>query len=363
MGDVGVAANSGARMTEPTTEPTVPGAGGVHAHSVTLADIAQAAGISPSSASRALSGRGYVSAPARARVLAAAEQLGYVANASARALKQRRSLVVGVIVSDLGNQFYALLAAGIEETLRDAGYQMVLLSDNSEGRRELAGARAFVAMRAAGVIITPVGDEAATLLARHGIHVVEVDRRLARVPSDAVVLDNERGAVKATAHLLAQGHRRVGLLVANTDWTSDAGRLRGYRQAHEAAHVAVDEALIVPIGFHAPDAEERIAALLDLERPTAIFAANNQLAEHAWHVLRRRRLTIGGDVSLVGFDDVPWMAMVDPAITVVAQPTMEMGRRAARLLLRRLHDPDCALMTERLQPSLVVRGSTAPPVR
>jgi LacI family transcriptional regulator len=354
-------------VTEPLLDPpplleTLPGDGGVQAQPVTLADIARAAGTSPSSASRALSGRGYVSAESRERVLAAAERLGYVPNASARALKQRRSHVVGVVVSDLGNQFYARLAAGIEETLRDAGYQMFVLSDNSESLREVQGARAFLAMRAAGVIMTPVGYDAATLLARHGVHVVEVDRQLARTPCDAVVLDNELGAVQATAHLLEQGHRRVGLLVAKTDWTSDAGRLRGYRTAHEAAGVPVDERLIVPIGFHAPDAEERIAALFDQDAPTAVFAANNQLAEHAWHVLRRRRLSIPERVSLVAFDDVPWMEMVDPPITVVAQPTMEMGRRAARLLLRRLEDPECEPATERLQPSLLVRRSTAPPV-
>jgi LacI family transcriptional regulator len=125
--------------------------------------------------------------------------------------------------------------------------------------------------------------------------------------------------------------------------------------------VPTDERLIVRIAARAADTDARIAALLDIEAPTAIFAANNQLAEHAWHVLRRSQLNLPGDVSLVGFDDVPWMAMVSPPITVVAQPAVEMGRRAAALLLRRLADPGAAPSTERLQPSLVVRGSTAPP--
>jgi LacI family transcriptional regulator, galactose operon repressor len=328
---------------------------------VTLTDIAREAGTSPSTASRALSGRGYVSSDARRRLLAAADRLGYVPNASARTLKQRTSRVVGVVVSDLGNQFYALLAAGIEETLRAAHYQMVLVSDNSDSAQEIDGARTFLAMRAAGVIVTPVGSEAAGLLAGHGIHVVEVDRRLAGVTCDAVLLDNERGGRDATAHLLGLGHRRVALLVAKTDWTSDVGRLRGYRLAHEDAGVAVDERLIVPIEFHAPDAEPRIDALFDEEAPTAVFAANNPLAELAWRVLRRRGLTLAKDVSLVGFDDVPWMEMVEPGLTVVAQPTLEMGRRAAKLFLRRVEDPLCAPVVERLEPSLVVRRSTAPP--
>jgi DNA-binding LacI/PurR family transcriptional regulator len=113
----------------------------------------------------------------------------------------------------------------------------------------------------------------------------------------------------------------------------------------------------VKIGTHAPDVVRRIDALLDA-KPTAIFAANNQLAEQAWHVLRRRKLSIPRDISLVAFDDVPWMGMVQPAITAVAQPTFEMGRRAALLLLRRLEDPTCGRTVEVLEPRLVMRGST-----
>jgi LacI family transcriptional regulator len=328
---------------------------------VTLADVARAAGTSSSTASRALSGRGYVSPAVRARLLAVAEQLGYIPNASARTLKQQRSRVVGVVVSDLGNQFYARLAAGIEQALREADYQMLLLGDNSEGAEETAAARTFLAMRAAGVIMTPVGRDAAAMLTAQGVAVVEVDRRLAAVPCDAVVIDNERAARDATAHLLELGHRRVGLLVTETDWTSDAGRLRGYQLAHERAGAPLDERLVVRVPFHAPDAEERIAALLETAGPTGIFAANNLLAEQTWNVLRRRGLGLPEDVSLVGFDDVPWMEMVDPGITAVAQPTFEMGRRAAHLLLLRLEDPARGGTIEMLEPTLVVRGSTARP--
>src|SRR5204863_2130491 len=137
---------------------------------------------------------------------------------------QRTSRVVGVVVSDLGNQFYAGLVAGIEQTLRAHGYQMLLLGDNNEPHEELEGARTFIAMRAPGVILTPVGADASRLLARHGVAVVEVDRQLATVGCDAVVVDNEGGARAATRHLLELGHRRIGLLVIATDWTSDVRR-------------------------------------------------------------------------------------------------------------------------------------------
>jgi LacI family transcriptional regulator len=326
---------------------------------VTLADVARAAGTSASTASRALSGHGYVAADVRARLLKVADQLGYVPNLSARTLKQRKSRVVGVVVSDLGNQFYAALAAGIEQALREAGYQMLLLGDNSDGAEELAGARTFVAMRVPGVIMTPVSTAPAELLVQRGVPVVEVDRRLAESSCDAVVIDNERGAREAVEHLLAQGHARVALLVARTTLTTDAGRRAGYRAALAAADIEVEPGLVLELDSHAADTQGQIDGLLERERPTAIFAANNVLAEHAWRALRRRRLAIPRDVSLVAFDDVPWMEMVDPPITAVAQPAFEMGRRAALLLLRRIDDPSCGRTVEVLDPTLVVRGSTA----
>jgi DNA-binding LacI/PurR family transcriptional regulator len=241
---------------------------------------------------------------------------------------------------------------------------MVLLGDNSDPEEEVAGVRTFVAMRTPGVIMTPVGDAATRLLRSQGTAVVEVDRRLSTEPGDAVVIDNERGGREATMHLVGHGHRRIALLGVDTDWTTDAGRLKGYRTALRNAKIPYDRRLVASIPVRAPDTEARIEQLLDGAGPTAIFAANNALAEQAWRVLRRRGLRIPHDVSLVGFDDVPWMEMVDPPITVVDQPTLELGRSAARLVLRRLHGgPLLPPAVEVLQPRLVVRGSTGPPPR
>jgi DNA-binding LacI/PurR family transcriptional regulator len=193
-----------------------------------------------------------------------------------------------------------------------------------------------------------------------GVPVVEADRRMS-TSCDAVVIDNGRGARDAVAHLLELGHTRIALLVARTTWTTDAGRLDGYRAALAEAGLRVERKLVLKLATHAPDAEARIQALVEEQRPTAVFAANNVLAAEAWHVLRRLGRKIPQHVSLVAFDDVPWMEMVQPALTAVRQPAYEMGRRAALLLLRRLADPTCGRTIEVLQPELVVRGSTAPP--
>jgi LacI family transcriptional regulator len=332
---------------------------------VTLADLARAAGTSPSTASRAVSGRGYVSAAVRRRLMEAAEQLGYVPDASAQTLKQRTSRVIGVAVSDLRDPFYAQVAAGAEQTLRDVGYQVVLVTDNSEGDEEVAAARTFLALRAPGVIITPVGREATALLRTQGVAVVEVDRQLMPGKCDAVLLDNAQAASDAMAHLLALGHQRIGLLTVDTEWTSDAGRLHGYRAALRQAGLRFDPALLVKVAPHDSEdrVERRIRELLGRPGLTAIFAANNVLTVRAWHVLRRSGLRLPEDVSLVGFDDVAWMDMVTPGITAVAQPTVDLGWRAAQLLLRRMRDRALPPTAEQLDGKLVVRGSTGPPCR
>jgi LacI family transcriptional regulator len=329
----------------------------------TLADIARAAGTSLSTASRALSGRGYVAAAVRRRLFEVADELGYVPDASAQALKQRTSRTIGVVVCDLGDSFYAQAVAGIEQTLRNAGYQVVLVTDNKDGAQELAAARTFLTLRTPGVIIAPVGSEATTLLRLQGVSVVEIDRQLSPGECDAVVLDNRQAAIDAMSHVLALGHTRIGLLTVGTAWNSDAGRQDGYRLALERAGIPVDDELVSKVTPTESDSlvERRIRNLLGQQGLTAIFAANNVLTVRAWRVLRQVRLRIPEDLSLVGFDDAPWMDMVTPGITVVAQPAFDIGRRAASLLLRRVENRSLPPAVECLHGSLIVRGSTGPP--
>ncbi|HWM05119.1 MAG TPA: LacI family DNA-binding transcriptional regulator, partial [Actinophytocola sp.] len=216
---------------------------------VTIGDVAKAAGVSPSTASRALTGHGYAAATVKARVHAAAGELGYVPDDIARSLKRRTSRLVGVVISDLRNPFYADLAAGIEEVLGAAGYQMVLVNDDGDTDRELAGLRTLLAMRVPGTIVTPLSPAAGALLTEQGVRVVEVDRQMAASTCDAVLVDSEEGARVGTAHLLELGHRRVGFLVDELEWTTGVGRLAGYRKALREAKVRYDGKLVVRVGL------------------------------------------------------------------------------------------------------------------
>jgi LacI family transcriptional regulator len=326
----------------------------------TIGDVAKVAGVSPSTASRALTGHGYAAANVKTRVLAAATRLGYVPDDIARSLKRRTSRLVGVVISDLRNHFYADLAAGIEEVLGAAGYQMVLVNDDGDTDRELAGVRTLLAMRVPGTIVTPLSAAAGALLAGQGVRVVEVDRQMAGSRCDAVLVDSSHGAREATAHLLGLGHRRVGFLIDELEWTTGAGRLDGYRKALRDNKVRYDGKLVVRAGFGAGSAAAAAAELLDRQPDvTAIFAANNLMAEGVWQELQRRRMLVPKDVSLVAFDDQPWMTMVAPALSAVRQPVVELGAKAAELLLARMSgdltgDP----RTVWLQPAFVRRGST-----
>jgi LacI family transcriptional regulator len=255
----------------------------------------------------------------------------------ARSLKRRTSRLVGVVISNLRNQFYADLAAGIEQVLGEAGYQMVLVNDDGDRDRERQGARTLLAMRVPGAIVTPLSPEAGALLTAQGVRVVEVDRQMAQDQCDAVLVDSEHGARAATTHLLELGHRRIAFLIDELEWTTGAGRLAGYRAALRAAKVRYDPKLVVRAGFSAGNAATALAALLD-EQPdvTAVFAANNLVASETWQELRRRGSRVPQDVSVVAFDDLPWMSMVEPPVSAVSQPVVAMGARAAEVLVARL---------------------------
>lgn len=349
-GDVPTAAPGPPPATTPRRRPTIQ-------------DLAREGGVSASTASRALSGRGYVSAPVRDRVLAAAAQIGYVPDANARSLRSRSSTAVGVLISDLRNSFYAHLAAGIEQQLRASGYHAIVVNSDGREQDEVEGARTFMAMRVSGAILTPVSDQAVRMLLGDGIPVVQADRRVDELPSDSVLSDNARGAREMTQHLVDLGHQRIALLLDETAWTTGKGRLAGFRSAMRRAKIPVDRDLIIGTSFDVESARAAVHALLD-RRPdvTALFAANNMLAEAACQVLQERGLRSPDDVSLVAYDDVAWMTMVSPQVTTVDQHTEEFGQACARLLVDRLTgrlpaDP----VTRLIEPSLLIRGSSGAP--
>ena len=328
----------------------------------TLKDVARAAGVSQSTTSRALNGQGYVAPAVRERVRAAAEELGYVPSVAARSLRQQVSRSIGVLVSDVRLGFYADLALGVAARAAAHGYTMMLVDDRGSARDELGAARAFVATRAAGVVVAAVSAAVPSYLLAQQIPLVEVERQFLPGASDAVVVDNRRVAREVTERLLALGHRRIALLVDETVWTTGSERIAGHRDALAAAGLPDPPELLVRVHW---DVEKARLATLELlaraDRPTAVVAADDVLAEGMWRAVLDRGLRVPEDVSLVSFDDARWMDLVQPGVTAVTQDVPALAAAAVDRLLGRIERPDEEPQTVTLSAGILSRGSTAVP--
>ncbi len=327
----------------------------------TVHDVARAAGVSASTVSRALHGRGYASPEVRAAVVEAARSIGYVANANARSLRARTSQAIGVLLSDLRNAYYAELAAGIEAELAGVGLHMMLVNDDGDVEKEIAAVASFAALRVAGVIVTPVSERIVRELTERGMPMVCADRRAGRRLTDVVMSDNRAGGRTLTSHLIERGHRRIAIVLDEQRWSSGAGRLAGYYDALSEAGIEPDDAIVRLTHRDADAARDTTHELLRSHPDiTAVVAINNVLAQGAFTALRTAGIRIGADVALAAFDEVAWMPMVQPGVTTLDQRPFEIGRRAAALLLRRIGaDGVRATPVEDLvTPSLLVRQST-----
>ena len=331
---------------------------------VTIKEVAARAGVSWATASRALSGAGYASPETRRRVQQAAVELGYKPHASARSLKLRRTNIVGLMIADIVNPFYSYLADGLLDCAKRLGYHVMLCATDEDPAMEREYLEVLMENRVDGIVAVPTGDnlglwrEALDL----GVRLVLVDREIAGLgEADVVLVDNEKGAHEATAHLLHLGHRRIGIVTGPTSTTTGNGRLQGYYQAFRAANVPIDDHLVQIGDFKRESGFQGAQRLLSLDDPpTAVFAANNVLGEAALFAIRERGLRIPEDISFIHFDDVPWASLTHPRMSVVAQPAYSLGFVGMERLVQRLREGQEAAhppIRTVLQPELVIRES------
>jgi len=331
----------------------------------TIAHVAATAGVAVATAARVLSGRGYASASARAKVIAAADQIGYVPNVIARSLRLQKSNAIGLLIADVENAFYSSIAKHVEAVATAAGHSIILSNSNDDPAKEREYLELLEGIRVAGVILTPTGGNRRRLeqMQRDGITIVQVDREVQHLSADLVIVDNERGAYEAVSALIDAGHSRIGLLAGRPQVITGSGRSEGYVRALRDRGLRADPELMRGSSFRRDHAVEEARALLALDPPvTAIFAANNVLAEGCMLALKEAGLRVPEDVSLVAFDDVEWMRMLDRGITAVRQPVIDIAQTAAKMMVRRLSGEErggAATVTFRAE--LVLRDSIAPP--
>jgi LacI family transcriptional regulator len=335
---------------------------------ITIKDVAKEAGVSLATTSRVLSGRGYSSEESRRKVHQAVRRLGYTPNDLARKLKQTRTDTIGLMITDIINPFYAFLASGVLDYARKLGYHVIVCATDEEPELEREYLNVLMKQRAAGVIAVPTGEniEHWQKAIKLGTKVVFVDREIEGLSeNDVILVDNEQGASQATEHLINFGHQRIGIITGPLSTTTGRGRLEGYLKALQKHDLPVCEELIQVVSFKGESGIRAASALLELPNPpTAIFAANNALAEATIHVLRERHIRIPADISLVIFDDVPWASLTEPPITAVYQPTYLLGRYGMEHLDRILND-DTPRPRQKivLGTELIVRKSCSQPAR
>ncbi|WP_425146286.1 LacI family DNA-binding transcriptional regulator [Deinococcus sp.] len=327
-----------------------------------LEEVAKLARVSPATASRALHRPELVALQTRERVEEAAQQLGYRPNVLARSLRTRGSRTIGLIVTDILNPFHATLAKGVQDAAEGQGYTVLMFNSDEQPDKERRALETLQGHLPQGLIVVPTAQTGDNLQIVSGLPVVELDRTSGLEGAHSVLADNVSGAREAVSHLTALGHRRIGMIVGRQDVSTARERLQGYREALAAAGLPYQEALVLP-GNHR-EADGRLAAMQLLsqrERPTALFVGNNEMTVGAVLAARELGLELPRELSVVGFDDSRWAQTLSPALTVVAQPTYELGQIACQWLLSVIGGqpwPDSV----RLPTTLIHRSSTSPPL-
>ncbi|KAA5837072.1 LacI family DNA-binding transcriptional regulator [Saccharopolyspora hirsuta] len=327
----------------------------------TISDVATRAGVSTATVSRALNGKSTVDPELAARVFAAAAELGYRPNGPARNLRKQETAVLALIIADVENPFFTAIARGVEDVAHAAGYSVVLCNSDDEPAKEREYIDVALQERVAGVLLSPTGhSESVELLNRSTTPVVAVDRPLPDTPSDTVLVDSRLAAAEAVQHLVDQGYRRIGCLTGPSGVRTADDRLAGYRDGVRAAGLPSSDVLVRRSEFKAAGAKRAAHSLLIRpDRPDAVLVANNMMAVGVLETCAELGLRPGRDVGVVAFDDAPWATLLDPPLTVVAQPAYDVGAVAAQLLLGRIGGERTEATTTTLSAHLVARASSS----
>jgi len=333
----------------------------------TIDDVAKLAGVSKSSVSRVLNGNfQYMSDDMKHRILTAIEDLQYSPNSLARGLKKKETQVIGIVLSDISNTFWSDVLKGVQEECNVNGYSL-MVSFNEVAEMERETLLLLRNRQVDGLIVNTTGSNPKLFqdLQEEKFPFVMLDRSLDGMNVDTVIVNNLAGAEQAIQHLIDQGHRRIGILLHPLGNLSPRlERLEAYKQTLLSNGLQVSEEYIKICGLARGEGTKAMEELLSMpEPPTAVFTTNIALSLEALTGIKKFGLKVPADISVVGYDDFIWSPLLDPPLSTVAQPSYEMGVMAASLLIDRIRGKRKKSKTVQLQPSLVIRGSCAPPVR
>lgn len=334
-----------------------------------IKDVARLANVSIATVSRCLNHPERVKEATRQRVLQAIEETGYSPNTLAQSFRRGKTQIIMVVLPSVGDPFFGEVMAGIRSVAVRYGYSLLINEAPFHSLSPDEIGSMIVSRRADGIILlasmSPYGTEILSERSQRALPIVigceTISAELASYPS--IHIDNIKAATEATSHLLQLGHRRIAFITGSHDSLLTRDREKGYRQAMQASGVEVLNEWIVEGQMTLAGAAEATRSLLGLEPPpTAIFCANDQMAMACIHEIRSAGLDVPQHVSVVGFDDIPHAAVMQPALTTIAQPAESIGRRVMERMLEEIeHGRSGTSGSEIVAHELVVRSSTGPP--
>jgi LacI family transcriptional regulator len=326
----------------------------------TMEDVARVAGVSTTTVSHVLNGTRPVSELTAERVMAAIDQTGYSQNTIARALARARTQSLGLAISGLANPYFSDLIASVEQAATRARHTLLLGDTHDDPEHELQMVRALVERRVDGLLLAPSAgarEHALRYLAGQSLPVVLLDR-FADASLDQIGSENVEPTAQLVDHLAACGHTRIGMVIGSAQLSTTLERLAGYELGLERNGLVFEPALIAEGGSRRDGAGPATRRLLALpEPPTALISGNNAMTIGVMEALKGLSLRVPDEIALVAFDDFEWAEFFSPRLTVIAQPTGELGEQAVQLLLSRLEDRTLEPREVRLPAQFVHRDS------
>ncbi|XEC93557.1 LacI family DNA-binding transcriptional regulator [Paenibacillus tarimensis] len=330
-----------------------------------IKEVAKRANVSTATVSHVINGTRFVAEDTKIRVLKAMRELEYRPNSVARSLRSKRSKIIGLLVpilhQDTSNFFFMSVAQGIESVLMENGYNLLLSNSKEDVTVEQEQIKVFNSQLIDGLILAPTFDDHAELQEIKGDYpVVYIDRKPKEVSGDCVVSEGAKGTYEAIAHLIEKGHQKIGFITGTLGLSTSDERLAGYRNALKDYGIEMDDSLIAAADTAHSSFESgyKLAeALVTRHEITALFVANNVMTMGALHFLQSHDYDIPEQIAIIGFDDYEWTKITRPALTMVKQPSFDLGAEAARLILNRIEHPDSEFREIRLPTELIIRNS------
>ena len=310
----------------------------------TIHDVAKLAGVAPITVSRVINNSGYISDKTREKVQAAISELGYVPNILARSLRSKRTNTLALVFTDITNPFFTILARGVEDTASFAGFNVIFCNTDESQEKEDNYIQLLLQKQVDGILLVPAGSNTRSIkvIQEQNTPLVVLDRRVSHSNVDIVRGDSEGGAYQLTKYLIDLGHRRIAIISGPRNVSTAEDRILGYKRAMEES--GLKENLISYYGSFTQTSGNDLTRKIfsHSPQPTALFAANNLMAIGALRALQDMGFMVPDDVAMVSFDDIPENLTIFPFMTVVTQPSYELGKRATELLISRIKN-DSAL--------------------